>query len=148
LIFEKYWHFKMKGKEMAVKRIAVHCLEVEDKPGGLQRLLAKAASANVDFLGFVAFSAGGGNGCVCLSAKDPQTLEACAQEAGIETTAAAGFIVSDDDRIGAAAEALKGLADAGINGVAGAAIVSGGQYQMLIVVDAADGDAAQKALGA
>ena len=133
---------------MAVKRITVHCVEIEDKPGSLQNLLAKAASANVDFLGFVAYSAGGGRGCVCLSAKDPQALEDCAQKAGIETTAAVGFIVSDDDKVGAAAEALKGLAAAGINGVAGAAIVSDGQYQMLIVVDAADADAAEKALGA
>ena len=149
MVFEEYLgNSKRKGNEMAVKRIAVHCVEIEDKPGSLQNLLAKAASANVDFLGFVALSAGGGRGCVCLSAKDPQTLEACAREAGIEATVAAGFIVSDADKVGAAAETLKGLAEAGINGVAGAAIVSDGQYQMLIVVDAADGDAAERALGA
>jgi len=133
---------------MAVKRITVHCVEIEDKPGSLQNLLAKAASANVDLLCFAAFSAGGGRGHVCLGAKDPQTLEACAQEAGIETTAAVGFIVGDADKVGVAAAALKGLAEAGINGVAGAAIVCDGQYQMLIVVDAADGDAAERALGA
>ena len=133
---------------MAVNRITVHCLEFEDKPGSLQKLLADAALANVDLLCFAAFSAGGGRGCVCLSAKDPQTLEACAQEQGIETTTAAGFIVSGDDKVGAAAKSLKGLARAGINGVAGAAMVCNGQYQMLIVVDAADGDAAEKVLGA
>jgi len=132
---------------MAVKRIAVHCVEIEDKPGSLQNLLAKAASANVDLLCFAAFSTGGGRGRVCLSAKDPAALKACAQEAGIETTAAAGFIISGDDKIGAAADALKGLADAGVSGVAGAAMVSGGQYQMLVVVRAEDGDAAEKALG-
>ena len=37
---------------------------------------------------------------------------------------------------------------AGINGVAGAAMVCDGQYQMLVVVDAAAGDAAEKALSA
>ena len=132
---------------MAVKRITVHCVEIEDKPGSLQNLLAKAASANVDFLSFVAFSAGGGRGRVCLSAKDPQALEACAQEAGIEATPAAGFIISGDDKVGAAAESLRGLAKAGINGVAGAAMVCDGQYQMLIVVEAADANAAEKALG-
>ncbi len=133
---------------MAVKRITVHCLEIEDKPGSLQKLLADAALANVDLLCFAAFSAGGGRGCVCLSAKDPQTLEDCAQKAGIEAVAAAGFIVSGDDRVGTAAESLKGLAQAGINGIVGAAMVCNGQYQMLIVVDAADGDAAEKVLGA
>jgi sugar phosphate isomerase/epimerase len=133
---------------MAVKRITVHCLEIEDKPGSLQKLLADAASANVDLLCFAAFSAGGGRGRVYVSGKDPDALKACAQEAGIEAAAAAGFIVSGDDRVGAAAESLKGLVEAGINGVAGAAMVCDGRYQMLIVVDAADGGAAEKALGA
>jgi hypothetical protein len=133
---------------MAVKRIVVHCVEVEDKPGGLQGLLSQAASANVDFQCFAAFSAGGGKGQIYLSAKDGVALKACVEKAGIEATAAAGFIISGDDKVGAAAEALKGLADAGINGVAGAAIVCDDSYRMLVVVDAGDGKAAAKALGA
>ena len=133
---------------MAVKRIAVDCMEIEDKPGSLHKLLADAASAGVDFLCAAAFSAGEGRGRVYVSAKDPDAFKAVAQEAGIETTPAAGFIVSGEDMVGAAAEALKGLADAGINGLAGAAIVCDGQYQMLVVVDADDGDAAAAALGA
>lgn len=133
---------------MAVKRIVVHCLEIEDRPGSLQKLLADVASANVDMLCFAAFSAGGGKGSVYVGAKDPLAFEACAQQVGIGATVAAGFIVSDEDKVGAAAESLKGLADAGINGVAGSAMVCDGQYQMLVVVDAADGDAAEKALGA
>lgn len=131
---------------MAIKRISVECLEIEDKPGSLQKLLEQVASANVDLLCATAFSAGGGVGRVYVSAKDPESLKACAQDAGIETTTAAGFIVSGDDRVGAAAGALKGLAEANINGVAGAAMVCDGQYQMLVVVRAGDGDAAEKAL--
>ncbi len=133
---------------MAIKRIIVHCLEIEDKPGSLQQLLAKAASANVDLLCFAAFSAGGGIGRLYLSAKDPKALESCAQSAGIKTSAAAGFIIGGEDKVGAAGQALKGLADAGINGAAGAAMVCDGQYHMLIVVAAADGDAAENALKA
>ena len=133
---------------MAVKRISVHCVEIADKPGSLQQLLEKAASGNVDFQGFAAFSAGGGRGQVYLSAKDPQTLEACARDVGVQLTEAAGFIISGADKVGVAAKDLKGLADAGINGIAGAAMVCEGQYQMLVVVNAADGDAAAKALGA
>jgi len=129
---------------MAVKQITIHRLEIEDKPGSLQKLLADAASANVDLQCFAAFSAGGGRGRVYISAKSEDAFKAL----GLEATAAAGFIVSGDDRVGAAAEALKGLAEAGINGVAGSAIVCGGQYCMLIVVDAADEAAAGKALGA
>ena len=133
---------------MAVKRISVECLEIEDKPGILQKLLGQAASANIDLLCFAAFSAGDGRGRVYVSAKKPEVLKAGMQEAGIEATSAAGFIISSEDRVGAAAEALMGLADAGINGVAGAAMVCDGQYQMLVVVRAADGDAAERALGA
>ncbi len=133
---------------MAVKRITVHCVEIEDKPGSLQKLLDGVASANVDLLCCTAFSAGGGLGWVYVSAKDLVAFEAYAQDAGIEATAAAGFIVSGDDKVGAAAGALKGLADAGISGIAGAAMVCDGQYQLLVVVDAADSDVAAKALGA
>lgn len=134
----------MKGEKMAAKRIAVHCLEIEDKPGSLQELLTQAASANVDLMCFAAFSAGDGRGRVYVGAKDAGAFKAL----GIEATVAAGFIVGGADEVGAAAEALKGLADAGINGVAGTAMVCDGQYRMLVVVDAADGDAAEKALGA
>ena len=138
----------MKGEKMAVKRITVHCIEIEDKPGSLQKLLAKIASAKVDLLCFAAFSAAGGRGRLYLSGKDPKALEACVRTAGIKTSAAAGFIIGGKDKAGAAGQSLKGLADAGINGVAGAAMVCDGQYQMLVVVEAADGDAAEEALGA
>jgi len=133
---------------MTIKRIKVHCTQVEDKPGALQKLLAEAAAANVDLLCFAAFSAGTGRGKVYLSAKEPQALADCAEKAGIEATEAAGFLIADEDRVGAAAETLKSLADANINGVAGAAMVCDGQYHMLIVVEASDADAAAEALGA
>ncbi|MHC4187152.1 MAG: hypothetical protein ACYSRQ_03075 [Planctomycetota bacterium] len=125
------------------ERIIVHCVEVEDKAGSLQALLAKAAEAGVDFQGFIASSCGGGGkGCVCMVAKNPAALAACAGDAGIEAKEMAGFIITGDDKVGAAANALKGLADAGISGVAGAAIVCDGQYYMIVVVESADGDAA------
>jgi hypothetical protein len=124
------------------ERIVVHCVEIEDKAGSLQGLLSEAAEAGVDFQGFVACSVGGDKGCVCLAAKNPAALAVCAGEAGIEAKEMAGFIIAGDDKVGAASNALKGLADAGISGVAGAAIVCDGQYHMLIVVNAEDGDAA------
>ena len=133
---------------MAVKRMRVLCLEIEDKPGSLQKLLEQVASANIDLAGFVACSKGTGNGCVCISAKDSAALEGFISEKGLDATAATGFVVRSEDRIGAAGEALKGLAEAGINGVAGAAMVCDGQYQMLVVVNDADGDAAEKVLSA
>ena len=132
---------------MAVKRIIVHRIKIEDKPGSLHKLLSSIAAEGVDLLCLTACSCCDGNsGAAYLSAKDPSLCEACAAKTGIEATEAVGFIINGDDKTGAAAEALKGLADAGINGIAGAAMVCDGKYQLLVVVDAADGDSAEKAL--
>jgi hypothetical protein len=132
---------------MAIKRIMVSCIEIEDKPGSLRGLLSQVASAKVDLLCITAFSTGQGQGHVCLSAKDPQALSSCIEKANLKTRPAAGFIVSGSDTVGAAASALKPLEDAGINGLAGTAMVCDGQYQMLIIVAASDGDTAAEALG-
>jgi hypothetical protein len=132
---------------MAAKRITIHCLEIEDKPGSLYKFLSDAAHANVDMLCLTAFSMGFGRGRVCVSAKDPEALKRFAGEVGIDVTTEAGFMVSGEDKIGAAAEALKALAEVGINGVAGAAMVCDGHYQLLVVVGAGDADAAARALG-
>lgn len=131
---------------MSAKRITVYCLDIEDKPGSLHKLLAQAALAKVDLLCLAAFSAGMGTGRVFLGAKEPATLMDCAKQMGLDLIEVAGFILGGEDKIGAAAEAIQGLAQAGINGVATAAIVCDGQYHMGVVVDASDGDAAEKAL--
>jgi len=133
---------------MAVKRIIVHSVEIEDQPGSLQKLFASAASANVDFSCAAAFSTGTGRGRVYINAKDPDAFRGCAQELGLEAAVMTGFLLSGEDRIGAGADALKGLAQAGINAVASAVMAFEEHYQMLIVLNAADGDEAQKVLGA
>jgi hypothetical protein len=132
---------------MAAKRITVHCVEIEDKPGSLHRFLSQSSLTGVDYLCFSAFSCGNNRGRVFVSVKDPRTFETFAQEAKIKATVAAGFIVSGEDYAGAAADALKGLAENGIAGLAGAAMVFDGRYQMLIVVNAKNADRAQKLLG-
>jgi hypothetical protein len=83
-----------------------------------------------------------------LSAKNPEALKACAIKAGIEFKELAGFMLSGDDTPGAAAEALKPLADAGVNSVAASAVVCNSGYGMIIIVESADADAAAEALGA
>jgi prephenate dehydratase len=132
---------------MAVKRIAVHCVEIEDKPGSLHRFLSQSSLTGVDYLCFSAFSCGNNRGRVFVSANDPRSFEAFAKEAKLKVTLATGFIVDGVDRAGAAADALKGFAENGIAGIAGAAMACDGRYQMFVVVNAKDGDRAQKALG-
>lgn len=132
---------------MAIKRMIVSCTEIEDTPGSLHKLLSQIAAANIDLVCAAAFSTGQGQGRVCLSAKEPLALKTFAEKANLQLTPAAGFIISEPDAVGAAAAALKPLADAGINGLAGTAIICDGQYHMLIVVAASDGDATAEALG-
>jgi len=131
---------------MAVKRIVVHCVDIEDKPGSLQKFLSQSSLSGVDYLCFSAFSCDNNRGQAFVSAKDPKRFESFAREAGLRTTLAAGFIVDGSDRMGAAADALLGLAENDICGLVGSAMVFDGQYRMLIVVNASDGDRAQKAL--
>ncbi|MFH1372047.1 MAG: hypothetical protein ABII09_12285 [Planctomycetota bacterium] len=132
---------------MAVKRIVVHCVEIEDKPGSLQKFLSQSSLSGVDFLCFSAFSCGNNRGRAFVSAKDPKKLENFAKEAGLKTTEAAGFIVDGDDHPGAVAEVLLGLAENDISGLVGSAMVCDGRYQLFVAVDARDADSAQKELG-
>ena len=131
---------------MAVKQIIVNSVDIEDKPGNLQKFLSKAASANVDLLCLAAFSVGRGKGRIYLSTKDKRAFEEFAKRSKIKTKTAAGFIISGNDEVGAAAKAMQTMAKAKINGLAGTAIAYDGQYHMLIVVDTKDADAAEKAL--
>jgi len=132
---------------MSVKRIAVHCVDIEDKPGSLQKFLTQSSLSGADYLCFLAFSCGDNHSRVYVSAKDPKSLEDFAREAEMKTTEAAGFIVDGVDRAGAAANVLKGLAEKDIRGIAGTAMVCDNRYHLLVVVNARDADRAQKVLG-
>ncbi len=132
---------------MAVKRIVVHCVEIEDKPGSLQKLLSQSSLSGVDLTCFSAFSCGSNHGRAFVGAKDPNKFQGFAKEAGLKTTEVAGFILDDEDRIGAAADALLGIAENDISGLTGSAIVCDGRYHLFVAVRAEDADLAQKALG-
>jgi hypothetical protein len=132
---------------MSVKRIAVHCVDIEDKPGSLQKFLAQSSMSGVDYLCFSAFSCSDNRSRIYVSAKDLKSFEDFVHEAEIKTTEAAGFIVGGEDHVGAAANAIKGLAEKDIRGITGAAMVCDNKYQLLVVVNAKDADLAQKALG-
>jgi hypothetical protein len=132
---------------MSVKRVAVHCVDIEDKPGSLQKFLTQSSLSGADYLCFSAFSCSDNHSRVYVSAKDPKSFEDFAREAEMKITEAAGFIVSGEDRAGAAANALKGLAEKDIRGITGAAMVCDNRYHLLVVVNAKDADRAQKALG-
>ncbi len=131
---------------MAVKQVVMCGVDIEDKPGSLHRFLSQCSLSGVDFLCFAAYSCGNNRGRVFVSVKDPKIFEAFAKEAKLKITPAAGFIISDRDRLGAAADVIKDLAENSIRGLAGTAVVYDGLYQMLVVVDAKDASLAEKVL--
>ena len=56
---------------MAVKRVNVYSVEIEDTPGSLVGLLEKAAAGGVDFECFTAVSSGHGRGRVAKAIHSP-----------------------------------------------------------------------------
>ena len=131
---------------MAVRQVKVFCVEIEDKPGSLHRFLSQSSLSKVDYLCFTAFSCGGNRGRVVVSPKDPKIFESFAKDANIKATPTAGFIITGKDRLGVAADAIKGLAQNDIPGIAGAAMAFDAGFQMLVVVDPKDADRAKKVL--
>jgi hypothetical protein len=131
---------------MAVKQIVMFGIDIEDKPGSLYRFLSQSSLSGVDYICFTVYSCGNNKGRIFVGAKDPKIFEVFAKEAELKITPAAGFIISNKDRPGAAADVIKGMAENDICGLAGTAIVYDGLYQMLVVVDAKDAGRVQKLL--
>ena len=131
---------------MAVKRVVMHGVDIEDKPGSLHRFLSQSSLSGVDYLCFSTYSCGNNRGRVFVGAKDPKIFEPFAKEAKLKITPAAGFIIGSKDRLGAAADVIKGLAENDIRGLAGTVIGYNGLFQMLVVVKAKDASLAQKLL--
>lgn len=129
---------------MAVERITIARTDVEDSPGSGHKLLAELGSAGVDLRAVAAFSAGGGRSSVLLAPKDPAALSNYGGKAKMEMMT--GFLTALPDAAGAGAEAIKPLADAGVNIRALTAVVCDGNFHLLIVVDNADADKAAAAL--
>jgi hypothetical protein len=131
---------------MGVKRVTVHCVDIEDKPGSLHRLLSQSNLSGVDYLCFAAFSCSSNRSRVIVGVKNPEAFEAFVREAGVKATVAAGFLLDGEDRLGEAAKIIAKLAENDIGGIACAAIAHNGQFHMLIVVDAKNADRTHKAL--
>jgi hypothetical protein len=132
---------------MAVKRVSVYAIKLEDVPGNLQKHLAIASADGVDFQCFTACACPGGIATAYLSARNPEALKDCSAKVDVEMTEMAGFLITGNNEIGGAASDLKPLADAGINCVAAAGIVHDEQYGIVVIVDFADADRAANVLG-
>ena len=132
---------------MAVQRVMVNRIAIEDRPGALQEVLSTAADSNSNILHLAAFSVGAGKGEAYLVPDKTEALEKYAQLKGVELEEYAGFLVSGMDRSGVGAEVTKPIADAGISIVLSSANVVGGEYYLLIVVEQKDAESTAKAIG-
>ena len=132
-----------------IRRVDYYYFLVEDKPGEGARLLGQLKDARVNLLSFTAFPGGGGKAQLTVVPEKPDGFTATAKSAGLSPSGRKEcFLVQGDDRVGAAQEVLKRLADANINCVASnGCATSGGTFGMVIFVKPGDLPAASKALG-
>jgi len=132
-----------------VRRVDYFYFEVQDKPGEGARLLSKLADGGVLLLFFVAFPAAGGKAQFTVVPEKPELLLTAAKNAGLtHSERKQCFLVQGDDRVGAARDTFKRLADANVNCVASSGVSAlGGSYGLVVFVKQADVAAAAKVLG-
>jgi len=133
-----------------VRRVEYYYVPVPDKPGEGLKVLSALKNAGVLFLAIHAFPTGGGRAQLDLVPEDAKKFKQAAQAAGFTPTGPKwAFLITGDDRVGAAAEHGKKLADARVNVTAASALSAGsGRYGMIVWVAPADYEKAAAALGA
>jgi len=132
-----------------IRRVDYFHVALEDKPGEAARLLTKLADGGVLLSFFVAFPTAGGKSQVTLVPERPDLFLTVAKSAGLDPSVRKQcFLVQGDDRLGAARDSFRRLADADINCVASSGVTApGGTFGLVLFVKQADVAAAAKALG-
>ncbi len=133
-----------------VRRIEYYYINLPDKPGEGSKVFSVLKDAGVLLLALQAFPTGGGRAQLDLVPEDANKFKQAAQRAGLTLTGPKrAFLIAGDDRVGAAAEHAKKLADAKVNITAVTGIGAGsGRYGMILWVAPADYERAATALGA
>ncbi len=131
-----------------IRRVDYFYVEVPDKAGEGVRVLAALKEAGVNLLNFTAFPGAGGKSQLDLVVDDAGALTKAAKNAGITLSPKKqAFFVQGQNRAGAAAEALRKLADARVNVRAANGSAGQGGFGMIVWVAPSDYAAAAKALG-
>lgn len=133
-----------------VRRVEYYYVTVPDKPGEGLKVLSALKDAGVLLLACQAFPTSGGKAQLNLVPEDAGKFKKAAEAARLALTGPRrAFLITGDDRVGAAAAHAKTLADASINVTAVTALGAGsGRYGMIVWVAPADYEKATKALGA
>lgn len=132
----------------SVREIEYRYTVVDDRPGEGLRVLEALKSAGVNLIALLGFPLGDGRSQIDLVPEDPGALVSAAEAAGvILSTPKRAILVQGDDRVGAAEEHLRKLADQKINVTAVSAVAAGsGRYGMILWVKPEDHDRATRAL--
>lgn len=141
---------EVKAMADKVRRVEYYYTTVADRPGEGLKMLSALKDAGVLLLAYHAFPTGGGQAQVDFVTEDAGKLKQAGQAAHVTLTGPkSAFLITGDDRVGAAAEHARKLADAKINVSAVTAVGAGsGRYGMLLWVAPADYERAANALGA
>ncbi|MER3396603.1 MAG: hypothetical protein C4318_03865 [Acidimicrobiia bacterium] len=132
----------------SVKDVEYRYTVVQDEPGEGLRVLEALRNGGVNLLAVLGFPLGDGRSQIDLVPEDPEALVAVAEQAGVRlSTPKKAILIQGDDRIGAAEEHLRKLAEHEINVTAVAAVAAGsGRYGMVLWVKPEDYERATRAL--
>ena len=133
----------------AVQRVQYFYTEVSDKPGEGAKVLGMLKEAGVNLLAFSGFPKGR-RAQIDFIPTDQAAFKAAARKAKVKLVGPkTGFLVQGDDRVGAVAELMTKLSEAGINVTALDAVTAGaGRYGVVLWVKPRDVNKAAKTLGA
>jgi hypothetical protein len=122
---------------------------VPDKPGAGSRILQQLKDGDVNLLAFSGFPEGR-RAQLDFVPEDPAALKRLARRAKWKLVGPKkAFLIADEDRVGALADLLGRLADAGINVIASDAVATrAGQFGVILWVAPRDVRKAAKVLGA
>ncbi len=131
------------------RRVDYFYVEVPDQPGQGAQVFSKLKEAGVNLLAFTAFPTSGNKAQLDLVPESSDALIKAARSAGLNLSPKKqALFVQGSDRVGAAAECFKKLADAKINVRAGNACSSERGFGLILWVKPENFEAAAKALGA
>ncbi len=133
-----------------VRRAAYYYTEVPDQAGEGSRVFSALNEAGVNLLAFSGFPIGAGMTQLDFVPEDPDAFTKTAGDLDLDFSERKNvFLVQGDDRVGAAAETHRKLANEGINIVAGQAMAAGsGRFGMILWVKPEDYERAAGTLGA
>lgn len=132
-----------------IRRVGYYKIEVSNRPGECARILGILRDAGVNLLAFTGFPRRR-KAQVDFIPEDEAAFRRVARKAGLQISSRkAGFLVQGSDRVGAVADLMNKIAEAGINVTALDAIVAGeGRYGVIFWVKPQDVAKTARLLGA